>query len=108
MKTLHDHKINRLNQRLLVIVPEGSERPHRYQVIVSSVLVGDLQFHQGPAGARMPNGPTTESLLAIALDRLRCENETPGEQCREYERAIAKIEEALHWLAGRARRRGED
>lgn len=50
------------------------------------------------------NGLTQEALLAIVIDRLRS-FQAGNFACRENALALTKIEEALHWLHARTRKR---
>jgi hypothetical protein len=68
-----------------------------------------IQFQKGPiekipsepmVAAAGVNGLTTESILAVALDRLQ-QAQKGNLSCRENAIAATKIEEALHWLVTR-------
>jgi hypothetical protein len=52
----------------------------------------------------VPDGLTTEALLAIALDRLQGAQKREF-SCRENAIAITHLEEAMHWLHHRTRDR---
>ena len=54
-----------------------------------------------------PNGATIEDILILTMVRLRGFNAGPA-RCRENSLAITKIEEALHWLDARTKRRRDD
>ena len=65
-----------------------------------------IRWQEGPIGSGVagPNGCTLEDVLGLCLTRLRKFNSTPA-RCRENSIAITKIEEALHWLDARTKRR---
>jgi len=63
-----------------------------------------IRFQDGPVKEAGANGIFIEDLLQICRHRLQCFQ--AGEfACRENEMALAKIEEALHWLDCRTRDR---
>lgn len=78
---------------------------HEYNLRLDGRLVGELHFQHGPrlALGSLP-GLTDESILAVAIDRLRGFQSGPY-ACRENAIALTKIEEALHWLQARAKGR---
>jgi hypothetical protein len=65
-----------------------------------------VQFQEGPILENGVNGVTNEVLLAIVRDRLARFQSGPY-SCRENALALAKIEEALHWLHHRTLSRTE-
>lgn len=64
----------------------------------------DITWQDGPLGRgdeRLePNGAFVEGVIAAALGRLNCYQESKF-KCRENALAITKLEEALHWLQHR-------
>jgi len=59
----------------------------------------------GPPGEQAePNGAFVESVLGAALQRLQFFQDSRF-NCRENALAITKIEEAIHWLESRTKRR---
>ncbi len=68
-------------------------------------FLSTLFFHDGPSLlVSAVHGLTNEVLLAIVIDRLEC-FQRGAFKCRENALAITKLEEAMHWLAHRARDR---
>ncbi len=67
-----------------------------------------VEFQDGPLmrdGVRQePNGAFVETLLAIVADRIRY-YQSKKFACRENAIALTKVEEALHWLDARTKRR---
>lgn len=67
---------------------------------VGLVLNGAIVFQNGPIAEAGVNGVTQEALLEIVADRLRSFQAGPY-ACRENDQALARIEEAQHWLQQR-------
>ena len=63
-----------------------------------------VDFQKGPAEGGPPSGLSNEALLAVVADRLQG-FQAGKYPCRENAHAVAKIEEALHWLHARTRDR---
>ena len=62
-----------------------------------------VKFQSGPVKEHGVNGVQVEDVLAVALDRIRFLN---GKQaCRENACAITNIEQGLHWLEQRTKKR---
>lgn len=62
-----------------------------------------IKFQSGPIKEHGANGVQVEDVLAVALDRIRFLN---GKQaCRENACAITNIEQGLHWLEQRTKKR---
>lgn len=59
--------------------------------------LGDIKFQKGPVQESGVNGCFQEDLIAIVIDRLQC-FQAGDFACRENEKALTKLEEALHWL----------
>jgi hypothetical protein len=78
--------------------------PQERQARIDSFANG-LPFHEGPLN-EVPqyNGIFIEDLLHAAQERLETHNQSQF-RCRENSLAITKIEEAIHWLEHRTRRR---
>lgn len=88
--------------------PGAGGANHHYQIRIEDATsiteVADIMFQDGPVGEAGFNGATQEALLGIVIDRL--ESFQSGDyRCRENALAITKIEEALHWLDSRTRKR---
>ena len=67
---------------------------------------GRVDFQKGPLhepGAGV-NGISNEALLAVVIDRLRCFQAGPMNYWENFH-ALAKLEEAMHWLHHRTRDR---
>lgn len=67
-----------------------------------------IDWQDGPLGRGAdrvePNGAFVETVLAACAERLRFYQQSQF-KCRENALAITKIEEALHWLDHRTKRR---
>ena len=114
MRTIEDHKVNPLNDRLTITVkdePGAGGANHVYEVsgfdpISAPAASGyvTLSFQNGPINENGINGLTQEVLLAIVVDRLRS-FQAGKFACRENALALTKIEEAQQWLHARTRAR---
>jgi hypothetical protein len=104
---LTDHKINELNEALMITTDERDEQygnaSHAYDVqgFGEGLLI---KFQRGPIKEVGVNGVSNEALLAILIDRMRGFQSGPF-ACRENACALTKLEEALHWLHSRTRSR---
>lgn len=123
MRTIHDHKVNGLNEAIAVIAadaPGPGGANHHYLIgdetgerAVRAVLI----FQNGPIGEAGINGISNEALLAVAIDRLRGFQHLRKEDgefdynsrgkyaCRENAVALTHLEDALMWLQKRTRDR---
>lgn len=67
-----------------------------------------IDWQNGPLGRgedrKEPNGAFVETVIAAAKQRIEYYQQTQF-SCRENALAITKLEEALHWLDHRTRRR---
>ncbi len=61
-------------------------------------VVATLEFQDGPFSEVGVNGATNETVIAAVIDRLEQFQASAQTRCRENALAIAKLEEALHWL----------
>lgn len=104
--------------------PQNGNASHEYRVDVTGIprrefpLVWDPDYVPGAtligAEIHFQHGPRSEDssvpgildsvLVAILLDRYRAFQQGPF-ACRENSLVITKLEEALHWMQHRARRR---
>lgn len=84
----------------------ATDRGHDYTLWKrdGNETIAGINFQHGPVCEEGINGVTNESLLAIVADRLQRFQRGPM-PCRENAIALTKIEEALHWLQTRTRRR---
>lgn len=104
MRELTDHKVNGVNDGLIITVldePGQGGACHDYQV---ADLRGNemvlIQFQNGPLKEYGVNGVTHEALLAILADRLRS-FQTGEFNCKENSVALTHIETAQLWLQKR-------
>ena len=67
-----------------------------------------IEWQNGPLGRgderKEPNGAFVETVIAAAVQRIEYYQSTQF-SCRENAIAITKLQEALHWLDHRTRRR---
>jgi hypothetical protein len=115
MRKITDHKINGLNQAIEIEARELSSggAPTHYRIFIpdSCELKGYVTVHTALTFQSKPivtpedyNGITGEALLAVLIDRMRCFQSGPF-ACRENEKALEHLEEALMWLQKRTRDR---
>lgn len=122
-RQLTDHLVGGLNEKLEIHVrdePGPGGANHRYDIVGfdtegnpsrvdkegyrSSFSRLIVLFQHGPLGEAGSNGISNEALLAILIDRMRGFQSGPF-SCRENAIALTKLEEALHWLQDRTRKR---
>lgn len=67
-----------------------------------------IQWQNGPLGRdgdrKEPNGAFVETVIAAVIQRIEAYQRSKF-NCRENALAITKLEEALHWLDARTKRR---
>ena len=116
MRTVTDHKVNPVNDRLTITVtdePGAGGANHRYEITGfdprTNRSAGELAnitgsydgllvlFQNGPIAENGVNGITQEVLLAIVADRLRSFQAGPY-ACRENAVALTHVETAMLWL----------
>ena len=115
MRTLHDHRVNPVNDQLTIAVtdePGAGGANHRYEIAgfdgatnpsAPKRLLLDPQFgltvvfQNGPIAEHGVNGITQEVLLAIVADRLRS-FQAGAYSCKENAVALTHIETAMLWL----------
>lgn len=119
MRKITDHVVNPCNDKLTIMVtdaPGAGGANHRYVVegFDTSTNISDnitsangspdkklvILFQNGAIPEKGVNGITQEVLLAIVADRLRSFQAGPF-ACRENEKALTHVEEAMHWLQQR-------
>jgi hypothetical protein len=76
--------------------------PHHFRVVTrdhenSEELLSEIHFQEGPVNEAGVNGVMNEDLIAMVIRRLECFNRGPY-SCRENDKAIEKLEEAMMWL----------
>lgn len=116
MRELTSHKVNGLNDALLINVldqPGSGNACHEYQIRkfvrnepddMSDVELCNIKFQNGPLAEAGVNGISSEALLAIVEDRLK--GFQSGEfNCRENALALTHLQESMHWLHHRTRER---
>lgn len=110
MRTITEHKVNPINDRVEIQVldePGIGGANHEYRIVAvegGNGFTVNIYFQNGPINENGVNGITQEVLLAIVADRLRSFQSGPY-ACRENALALTKIEEAQHWLQSRTRAR---
>jgi hypothetical protein len=118
MRKLTSHKVNGLNEALVVRVndePGQGNACHSYTIhaddsIDPSVTMPGVTVHQsisfqnGPIQEVGVNGISNEALLAIVEDRLLGFQSGPY-ACRENAIALTHIQDAMMWLQKRTRDR---
>ncbi len=84
---------------------------HKYQIVsVSSeeqqpvVILGTVDFQNGPIKEVGVNGVMNEDLIAVVIDRMRG-FQSGAYKCRDNALALTKLEEALMWLRNRTNER---
>ena len=102
MRQIHGHKVNPANDKIDITVvdePGAGGANHHYAVDIPSCEehAVDLHFQNGPIPECGTNGVTHEVLIAIVIDRLQSFQNGPY-ACRENALALARLEEAQHWL----------
>jgi hypothetical protein len=117
MRTLHDHRVNPVNDQLTIAVtdePGAGGANHRYEVAGFNANRNDswpdlqldrtqsvtVLFQNGPIAEHGVNGITQEVLLAIVADRLRSFQAGPY-SCKENSVALTHVETAMLWLRKR-------
>ena len=77
MREIHGHETNNANRLIAITAddadPNYGNASHDYEVrrTEGQLVLGHLQFQQGPIAEVSVNGLTHEVLLAIVIDRLR-------------------------------------
>lgn len=110
MRTIEDHRINPVNDKLVITVldePGAGGANHVYRVSGFDDAASGyttIQFQNGPINEKGVNGLTQEALMAIVIDRLRAFQSGPY-ACRENALALTNMEQAQHWLLHRTRQR---
>lgn len=112
-RTLTSHKVNGLNEALVIEVldePGQGGACHEYMISlqkgaeVSKVAGCSISFQNGPILEVGYNGISQEALLAVVEDRLQS-FQVGQYACRENAIALMKIQEAMMWLQKRTRDR---
>jgi hypothetical protein len=115
MRKIDRHKTNLMNEALEIMTgpSDGSGASHYYEIkieeesiAVDAYNVTRLEFQRGLIKEAGVNGISNEALLAILIDRLEGFQNGPF-RCRENAFALTKLEEAMHWLQERTRKRVE-
>ena len=107
-----------LTQNYTMVIHESDYKfnaPHHFKVIAAkpdtkgehkgqNLIVGVVNFQEGPIKENGVNGVANEDLLGMVLCRLESFQKSEY-KCRENACAITKIEEALMWLRKRTNAR---
>ena len=116
MRQLTSHKVNGLNEVLLIGVqdePGQGNACHDYGIFwelpdktdgTKDVGTCRIRFQNGPIQEAGVNGISNEALLAIVEDRL-LGFQSGQYACRENAVALTKLQEAMMWLQKRTRDR---
>lgn len=126
MREITDHRVNLVNdnpkllrgelQILVTDEPGAGGANHRYEIVGfiaeenpsmaadDHAYVCTALFQNGPIADVGVNGITEAALLAIVADRLRSFQAGPY-ACRENALALTHLEDAMHWLHHRTRKR---
>lgn len=117
MRQITDHKVNGLNDSLIVAAtdePGAGGANHTYVIYTDESQSRDqskdktvhtsIVFQNGPILESGINGISGEVLMAIQIDRLRSFQRGPY-ACRENALALTALEESLMWLQKRTRDR---
>ena len=105
MRTLTDHKLGSLNEKLEITVfdePGNGGACHYYAItnLARTWSTTKIEFQDGPIKEVGVNGISGEALLAIVIDRLRSFQTGPF-ACRENAIALTHLETSLMWLQKR-------
>lgn len=112
---LEDHKVNGLNERLLIQVmdePGAGGANHEYRITLHPGKAGELgegvtlKFQNGGIAEAGYNGLSNEALLAVLIDRMRGFQSGPF-KCDKNQHALQCLEAAMHWLKERTAERLE-
>lgn len=117
MKEITSHKVNGLNEELLIraVDEPGPGGAHHVYSITSirrepgikgmlKQVECSIEFQNGPIKEAGVNGISGEALLAIVEDRLK-DFQAGQYACRENACALTKIQEAMMWLHRRTNER---
>ena len=87
--------------------PGQGNANHKYEVVLTenrNVVLGEINFQNGPIKEASVNGVMNEDLLAIIIDRMQG-FQSGDYQCRQNAMALVKLEEALMWMRDRTNER---
>ena len=87
--------------------PGAGGANHKYSISSvkePSVILGVVNFQNGPIKEAGVNGVMNEDLIAIVIDRMRG-FQSGNFACRDNAIALTKLEEALMWLRNRTNSR---
>lgn len=111
MRELTSHKVNGLNESLVIGVVDGpghGNACHEYRIEYAqngqACNVCEIHFQDGPIVETGINGISNEALLAVVEDRL-LGFQSGQYACRENAVALTKLQEAMMWLQKRTRDR---
>lgn len=104
---IHDHEVTDADKLIDIRVldePGPGGAHHCYVIGVPGEQPTTIRFQEGGVKEAGINGITQETLIAIAIHRLRCFQSGPF-ACRENAVALTHLETALMWLQKRTRDR---
>ena len=107
MRVVTDHQVTDADQQIVINVedaPGSGGASHHYTISIPGDQLRELHFQNGAVGEQGVNGITQETLIAIAIDRLRSFQAGPY-PCRENAIALTHLQDAMHWLHHRTRER---
>lgn len=111
MRKITDHRVNGLNENIIISVLDGpgsGGANHEYSIEVPAAgLIQTIRFQKGPIKEAGINGLSNEALMAVVIDRLRGFQSCEKFRNRETAIALTKLEESLLWLNKRTRDRVE-
>lgn len=101
MRTIHDHKVNGLNEAIQILAtdaPGPGGANHDYLLTVDNRALGSpddvistrIMFQNGPINEAGFNGLSNEALLAVLIDRMR-----GFQHCRTYSILVDGVEKNL-------------
>lgn len=97
---------DRVCEVLNLMAPQNDVAKLQSNEVIEDFVLRDclkVKFQSGPIKEHGVNGVQVEDVLGVALDRIRFLN--AKQACRENACAITKIEEGLHWLYARTKKR---
>lgn len=106
MRQIFDHETPANVGQLYVHVqddpgPGGANHHYTIEAVGNDAITNhEIHFQEGPIQENGVNGVTNEALIAVVIDRMRGFQSGPF-NCRENDRALGHLEEALMWLKSR-------
>lgn len=107
MRTITNHQATEADTGITIRVidePGPGGANHHYVIDTPGAQPVELFFQNGPVAEQGVNGITQETLIAIAIDRLRSFQSGPF-ACDANQYALSYLDSALQWLHRRTRER---